>query len=149
MEVFFGFGQLIAQDLSGSQAVEDTNVMLGLDCFHSYFGKQRRAGSIQSEQENVQAAGGELLTPFGRTPCQGNFKIPLSMSCPSPSPQRCESLSIPVEALQALILNVSLGAGGAVMAPGTCQTGSHPSGCPRVMAALANCTGCAEAAVFV
>lgn len=59
MEVFFrfGFGQLIAQDLSGSQAVEDTNVTLALDCFQSHFGKlQGRAGSIQGEefqQENV------------------------------------------------------------------------------------------------
>lgn len=53
MEVFFriGFGQLIAQDLSESQAVEDTNVTLALDHFQSHFGKlQRRAGSLQGEQ---------------------------------------------------------------------------------------------------
>lgn len=53
MEVFFrfGFGQLIAQDLSGSQAVEDTVVMLTLDCFQSHFGKlQRHAGSLQGEE---------------------------------------------------------------------------------------------------
>lgn len=53
MEVFFGFGfgQLIAQDLSGSQAVEDTNVTLALDCFQSHFGKlQGHAGSIQGEE---------------------------------------------------------------------------------------------------
>lgn len=53
MEVFFrfGFGQLIAQDLPASQAVEDTNVMLALDCFQSHFGKlQGRAGSIQGEE---------------------------------------------------------------------------------------------------
>lgn len=35
MKVFFrfGFGQLIAQDLSGSQAAEETNVTPALDCF--------------------------------------------------------------------------------------------------------------------
>ena len=37
MEVFFrfGFGQLIAQDLSGSQAIEETNVTPALDCFQT------------------------------------------------------------------------------------------------------------------
>lgn len=37
MEVFFrfGFGQLIAQGLSGSQAAEETNVTPALDCFQT------------------------------------------------------------------------------------------------------------------
>jgi len=37
MEVVFRFGfrQLIAWDLSGSQAVDETNVMPALDCFQT------------------------------------------------------------------------------------------------------------------
>lgn len=56
MEVFFsfGFGQLIAQDLYGSQAVEETNVTPALDCFQSHSGRlQRHVGSIKHQASNL------------------------------------------------------------------------------------------------
>lgn len=53
-----------------------------------------------------------------------------SMFCPVPSLQRCESFSIHKKVFWAFVLNVPFGAGGAVMAPGTCHTGSHPFSMP-------------------
>lgn len=98
--------------------------------------------------ECVQAGGGDCWLLLAGHHARGNFKVPPSTSCPSPSPQRCESLSTPVETLQALLWMSPLEQeelwSSLVMAPGTCQTGSHPSACPRVLAAPANCTGCAE-----
>lgn len=71
-------------DLSGSQAVEGTNVMPALDCFQSHFGRWQRhlssSGENLAEVSNVHAGRGDRWLPLAGY--NANETVNYSLACP-------------------------------------------------------------------